>query len=146
MRRSQGFTLIELMIVVVIAAILAAIALPAYERQVQSSRHAAAKAALADVTAMEEKYYATNNAYSNDLSSLGYSGVVSSGCGGGASACLQIPSAGEYYYSVSVTTSNSGADFTAAAAPVGAQANDPCATFQVTDQGDRSVTGSGSCW
>ncbi|WP_081318767.1 pilin [Xanthomonas translucens] len=47
MKKQQGFTLIELMIVVAIIAILAAIALPAYQNYVAKSQVAAA---LADIT------------------------------------------------------------------------------------------------
>lgn len=45
----QGFTLVELMIVVIIGAILAAVALPAYQNHVKTSR---AKAAAADLVAL----------------------------------------------------------------------------------------------
>ena len=70
-RRGHGFTLIELMIVVVIVAILAAVALPAYNDSVRKSRRTAAKTAVLDMASREEKFYTTNNAYASTASNLG---------------------------------------------------------------------------
>ena len=147
MRKMSGFTLIELMIVVAIIAVLAAIAIPIYQKQVQESRRTSAKTTLLDVAAKEEKYYATNNAYTADMTSLGYANALKNGCTGGASSCLVVTSASEDYYSVSVLTQNSGANFTASATPIGAQKNDDCGTFIINDQGVQQVSGAATnCW
>lgn len=55
-RQKEGFTLIELMIVVVIVGVLAAIAIPAFGSYVQSSRAAEAPAFLGEIRQRQESY------------------------------------------------------------------------------------------
>lgn len=61
--KSQGFTLLELMIVVVVVAILATIAMNSYTEQVRRGKRAEAKQALSDLQLREEKYRADNPKY-----------------------------------------------------------------------------------
>lgn len=58
-----GFSLIELMIVVVIIGILAAIAIPQYGSYVRKSRSAEASANINSIAQYEEQYYSENNHY-----------------------------------------------------------------------------------
>ena len=61
----KGFTLLELMIVVVIIAILASIALPYYFDYIQRSRIIEATTALGDMRSQMEKFYMDNRTYLN---------------------------------------------------------------------------------
>jgi type IV pilus assembly protein PilE len=54
-KRTRGFTLIELMIVVVVVGILAGIALPAYQSQVRKSNRSAAQQFMQDVALREQQ-------------------------------------------------------------------------------------------
>jgi len=59
----KGFTVIELVIVVVILSILAAVGLVQYSNVTEKARSAEAYAVLADIAAAETSYYLENNAY-----------------------------------------------------------------------------------
>lgn len=72
MKRSRGFSLIELMVVVTIITILGAIAVPTYNASVRKSRRAEAKTALMDMAAREERYFATQNVYTSSPVALQY--------------------------------------------------------------------------
>ena len=62
-KQNKGFTLIELMIVITIIGVLAAIAMPAYQDYVTRSKRADAKGALLAVQLAQEKYRANNSLY-----------------------------------------------------------------------------------
>lgn len=63
MNRSQGFSLIELMIVVAIIGVLASIAIPNYNEYIQRSRITRAVAALSDMRVKLEQYFQDNRTY-----------------------------------------------------------------------------------
>lgn len=128
---SRGFTLIELMIVVVIIGILAAIAYPSFTEQVRKSRRADATGGLMDAAQRLERCFTQFNAYNN--------------------AACNIPATtpeGHYTITTPVLAAN---QFTLVATPVagGPQAGDPrCATFTLTQAGVRTATGTlgNDCW
>ncbi|WP_156504400.1 type IV pilin protein, partial [Oleiphilus sp. HI0066] len=63
--KQQGFSLIELMIVVAIIGILAAIAYPSYQENVASTHRANAQSELMGLSSALERWYTQNNHYSN---------------------------------------------------------------------------------
>ena len=68
---SQGFTLIEMLIVVVIIGILASVAIPSYNQFLQDGRRAEGQSALLDLAARQEQFFLENRTYTNNLANLG---------------------------------------------------------------------------
>ena len=66
----KAFTLIELLVVVLIIGILAAIALPQYQKAVMRTRYATLKNLTRSIADAEELYYLANNKYSLDFEEL----------------------------------------------------------------------------
>ncbi|HUG99967.1 MAG TPA: type IV pilin protein [Gammaproteobacteria bacterium] len=142
--RQQGFTLIELMIVVVVVAILAALAFPQYRDYVLRSNRAVAKSALTQIADRQEQFYVANKSYATTLTALGYvadplfvdRGGQRSGTDGGAAI-----------YQVTVARPDV-ASFTVTANVRNAQAQDTkCTSFTLNQAGQRTATGSGTdCW
>jgi len=71
MKTHKGFSLIELMIVVVIVGILAAVAIPSYQSYVVKGNRAAAQAFMVDVANREKQYLLDARSYAADLATLG---------------------------------------------------------------------------
>jgi type IV pilus assembly protein PilE len=72
-RAPRGFTLIEMMIVVAIIAIIAAVAIPSYQDSIWKGKRGEAKAAILKTLQAEERYYSQSNTY------VAYSGTSPSG-------------------------------------------------------------------
>lgn len=70
MRTTKGFTLIEVMIVVAIIGILAAIAYPSYQDYVLRGNRTEGQALLSEAAARQERYFAQNNRYITDAADV----------------------------------------------------------------------------
>lgn len=137
--RMQGFTLIELMIVVAIVGVLAAIAYPSYDQYVKRGNRSEGIAQLNDVAARQERYFAQNNAYITSSANLDKLGLTASG-GKVAS------STGKYSLTVSKVANDGGYTLTATQ-----QFGDSkCGNLTLDALGNRGRSGSGmsvtDCW
>jgi type IV pilus assembly protein PilE len=155
---ASGFTLVELMVVVLIAAILVGIAVPAYQNQIRHSRRTDAKTALLDAAVREEKNLTLNNQYTTTASSLGYSALGVPIGSGYYNLYVCVSSAAGVQAGVTACSANSGTTGTAfivAAVPVTgtSQAKDTdCQYFAVDNTGTQyssnsaSATSTSICW
>lgn len=145
----QGFTLIELMVVVAIVAILAAIALPSYSRYVTRTNRAAAKACLSQYASYMERYYATNLSYAKDNGATPAANVAIGSPSPMALDCATAAQTGNNYrYGVAVPTATT---YTLTATPIGAQlARDTqCGALTLDQIGTRTSSGTDTlaqCW
>jgi len=76
--KSQGFSLIELIVVISILGILAALALPAYNDSTQRGRRGDGQSTLLDLASRMESFYFKNKTYTTDISKLGFSSATTS--------------------------------------------------------------------
>jgi type IV pilus assembly protein PilE len=150
--RNRGFTLIELMVVVLVITILTVIAVPSYTSSVRKAHRTEAKSILSDLAAREERYMATNGSYTADITQLGLSVAWGSPVGSGYYA-LNDPTASLVAATAgTVTTAGTPAQFKLTATAYGAQQKDTqCYNLSIDQSGaqtssDASSTATTGCW
>lgn len=130
-QRGQGFSLVELLVVVTIIGILLAIALPSYNQYLVRAKRTGAKTALLEIVSRQERYAATNRAYFP----AGTTAQVESGLG------MSIPDDVKASYGFTITLQNvgSGANngFLATATPIPGSSQEPDGALSITHFGLR---------
>lgn len=136
-----GFTLVELMIVIVIVAILLTVALPTYQDSMRKGRRADAKAGLMDAANRQERFMLDRSTYTVDMRELGFA----------SDPALSE----EGHYSIDVKAPDGDCPiatcYVLTASPVagGLQSDDTwCSRFILRSTGARTAEGSAAaeCW
>lgn len=137
-RYSQGFTLIELMIVIAIVGILAAVAMPDYTSYVARANRADARTQLMQAALFMQRFYAANDSYAQDRAGTAVLDAM-------PSSIKKSPAEGTTLYSLSIPTATS-TDFVLQMVPesTGKMNGDKCGTFTLTATGLKGVSVNGT--
>lgn len=128
MKRTSGFSLSELMVVLVVVAILAAIALPTYTSQLRRSARGEAQAFLTNAGTRQSQYLIDKRTYAGSLSTLGMN----------APADLLA----KYTFALAAAD-GPPPTYTFTATAIGDQAHDTCPTLTLDNAGNRTPA---TCW
>lgn len=126
----RGFTLVELVVVMAIAAILAAIAIPNYSEYVMRSSRSSAQAFMSDVVTRQAQFFMDRRTYATTVAALN----------------LPVPNDIAARYDVAIAV-NAGPPltYTVRATPTGPQAKDRCGALTI-DQAGTKTAATTRCW
>ena len=127
---SRGFTLIELAVVMAVAAILAAVAIPNYSEYVMRGHRSAVQAFISDVASRQAQFFLDRRSYAGTVAALN----------------LTAPADVTARYTVAIAVvAGPPTGFQVSATPIGAQATDRCGLLTIDQAGNRTAVGT-RCW
>ncbi len=128
----RGVTLLEILVVLLLAGLITALGLPAYRQHMVRVNRTEATVTLYQIAAAEERHYLRHGSYTDELASL--------------------PTGDARHYAFSVSMADDGQSFIASATPArggGQESDGECLVFSLDHRGRRAVSGSRDtsfCW
>ena len=142
--RGLGFTLIELMIVVVIVGVLASIALPAYDEYLLRGKRAEGRAILMDAASKMEKHYGVCYAFGNTIAAARNCAASQVNLCGTNLTAAGCPSE-TFKYNLAMRAGGTATQYVLDATPVVPGMIDPnCNVLSVRSTGEKCITPTGS--
>ena len=132
LRRTRGFTLVEMVITIAVIAILASVAWPSYESYVRRSKRATAQSALMTIANREQAHLLDLRGYTTSLAALN------------VSAPQELR--GDYAFTIVVDNAASPRTFVATATPLNLQARSGELPLTVSQSGARSPASTRGYW
>jgi len=146
-RAQQGVTLIELMIVLLIAGLLASISVPSYRQYILRSHRVEAQTVLMNLAAAQERHYLVCNTYTDSIDGPSDTACeIGRGLGfGNFDADVDGLQTENSWYTITIDDADAET-FTATATAIGGQAGDvDCTTLSIDAAGRREAK-SDECW
>lgn len=147
MKSQRGFTLIEIMIVTVVVAILAAVSIPSYRNYIIKSNRAAAESFMLQAANREEQIMLDMRQYVAVASAVGNTNFPNAPTNASPGINLAVPNEVSKFYILSITTpSTSTSTYTITASPIDSQltGDTSCATLTLNQAGAK--TPASGCW
>ena len=128
--RPRGFTILEVAVVMAVAAILAAVAIPNYSEYVMRSHRSAVQSFISDVASRQSQFFLDRRNYAATVDAL--------------SMAPPADVAARYTVAIAVVA-GPPAGFQVSATPIGTQATDRCGLLTIDQAGNRTAV-SNRCW
>jgi type IV pilus assembly protein PilE len=125
-----GFTLIEVAVIMAVAAILAAVAIPNYSEYVMRSHRSAVQSFISDVASRQSQFFLDRRSFAGTVAALN----------------MTPPADVAARYTVAIAVvAGPPAGFQVSATPIGTQATDRCGLLTIDQAGNRTAVGN-RCW
>ena len=126
----RGFTLIEVAVIMAVAAILAAVAIPNYSEYVMRSHRSAVQSFISDVASRQSQFFLDRRSFAGTVAALN----------------MTAPADVAARYTVAIAVvAGPPAGFQVSATPIGTQATDRCGLMTIDQAGNRTAVGN-RCW
>ena len=136
---ARGVTLLEILVVLLLVGVIAALALPTYRQHLVRVNRSEATTSLLEIAAAEERFHLRHGRYTAELFAASPLG-------------LGLPATSSNRYGFTVVVANDGQTSVATATPVrdgGQDADAECLAFSIDHRGRRAVSGTREtafCW